>query len=158
MCLDETLSSGIFKKQISTLVIIIDKNKEMRSTKNIMKNICNGIFPVFTNLLHLHFTEWTVESAVRLSFDFPPSMFFSSTLLELNIKVHRFDECLYLLDGRFNQLQTFYVNILSSIPLLSEIKQVGHYKKFFFEENFENPFSFFVLGRITRSKIFFFVL
>ncbi|CAF1244301.1 unnamed protein product [Rotaria sp. Silwood1] len=37
--------------------------------------------------------------------------------------VYRFDECLYLLDGRFNQLHTFYVSILAILPLWSEINQ-----------------------------------
>jgi len=122
MCLEETLSSGIFKKQISTLLININKNREMLSTENVVGNICNGIFTVFTNLRHLQFNELSYKKRFILSFDFPPT-FFSSTLLQLNVRVYRFDECLYLLDGRFNQLHTFHVNILTISPLLLEINQ-----------------------------------
>jgi hypothetical protein len=47
--------------------------------------------------------------------------FRSSTLLKLNIKVHCFDDFLYLLDGRFNQLHTLYVD-LARIYCSDEIK------------------------------------
>ncbi|CAF1542853.1 unnamed protein product [Rotaria magnacalcarata] len=36
----------------------------------------------------------------------------SSTLLKLNVKVQHFNDCLYLFDGRFNQLRTFYVDLV----------------------------------------------
>ena len=34
----------------------------------------------------------------------------SSTLVELHINTYFFEHCLYLLDGRFDQLRTFIVN------------------------------------------------
>ncbi|CAF3857448.1 unnamed protein product [Rotaria sordida] len=40
-----------------------------------------------------------------------PSTVLSSNLLELHVHVLNFADCLYLLDGRFNQLHTFHVNI-----------------------------------------------
>ncbi|CAF2962968.1 unnamed protein product [Rotaria sp. Silwood2] len=48
----------------------------------------------------------------RLSFDRQLPMF-SSTLVELHIKVQHFDDILYLLDGRFNKLQIFYVDVIN---------------------------------------------
>ncbi|CAF4591041.1 unnamed protein product, partial [Rotaria socialis] len=39
------------------------------------------------------------------------STFMSSILVELNVNVVHFTECLYLLDGRFNKLRTLHVNI-----------------------------------------------
>jgi hypothetical protein len=46
-----------------------------------------------------------------LSFDISPPTVISSTLLELHVCLTKFSDCLYLLDGRFNQLHTFHVNV-----------------------------------------------
>jgi hypothetical protein len=46
-----------------------------------------------------------------LSFNISPPTVISSTLLELYVDLDIFSDCLYLLDGRFNQLRTFHVNI-----------------------------------------------
>jgi hypothetical protein len=105
MCLDKSLSSGLFKNQITKLVIGIDANRDDLST---MRNICNRIFTVFNNLTHLIFYESSWKNIVRLFFEFPSPKFSSSTLLVLNIKVETFDVCLYILDGRFSQLHTLY--------------------------------------------------
>jgi hypothetical protein len=37
--------------------------------------------------------------------------FSSSSLKELHINTYDFNECLYLLDGRLNQLEKFYVSV-----------------------------------------------
>ncbi|CAF3538070.1 unnamed protein product [Rotaria sordida] len=47
----------------------------------------------------------------RFSFDMPSPNVISSSLLELHITVFHFYDLLYLLDGRFNQLRRFHVNI-----------------------------------------------
>ncbi|CAF0827592.1 unnamed protein product [Rotaria sordida] len=47
----------------------------------------------------------------RFSFDMPSPNVISSSLLELHITVFHFNDLLYLLDGRFNQLHRFHVNI-----------------------------------------------
>ena len=108
MCLDERLSASIFKNQITTLIISIDTNKKKLYA---MKNICNYIFTVFINLTHLIFYDASYTNYVRLLFDIPPASFSSSSLLVLNIKVQSFHMCLYLLDGRFSQLHTFYIEL-----------------------------------------------
>jgi hypothetical protein len=75
-------------------------------------NICNDIFTVFTNLITLIIRESSYKNCVRLFFDVPPlPSFRSSTLRILNIRLECFDDCLYLLDGRFNQLHTFIVDL-----------------------------------------------
>ncbi|CAF5055349.1 unnamed protein product, partial [Rotaria sp. Silwood1] len=63
---------------------------------------------------------------VPLLFDdaFLPT-FRSSTLLKLNIRVQCFDDCLYLLDGRFNQLHTLCVDLVH-INEPHEIKNQGN--------------------------------
>ncbi|CAF4535046.1 unnamed protein product [Rotaria sp. Silwood2] len=115
LCLftDENLSSGIFKNQITTLIIGIDPNENDLST---MENICNNIFTVFTNLTHLIFYNASYKNTVQLLFDFPSPSFSSSSLLVLNIKVQCFDMCLYILDGRFNQLHTLVIDLVNIHP------------------------------------------
>ncbi|CAF4618030.1 unnamed protein product [Rotaria sp. Silwood2] len=66
-----------------------------------------------TNLISLTLYESSYKNRVLLCFDDPlPPTFRSSTLLKLNIRVQCFEDCLYLLDGRFNQLHTLYVDIV----------------------------------------------
>ena len=125
MCLDERLSASIFKNQITTLIISIDPDKNKRSTMN---NICNHVFTVFINLTHLIFDDPVCESSARLSFDVPFPIFSSSSLLVLKIKVQTFDVCLYILDGRFEQLHTLDIelaNILSPSEIENQVRFIG---------------------------------
>ncbi|CAF4539221.1 unnamed protein product [Rotaria sp. Silwood2] len=116
---DERLISSIFKNQITKLIISIDPNKKKLYT---MKNICIYIFTIFINLTHLIFNDASYENNARLLFDIPSSSFSSSSLLVLNIKVQTFAMCLYLLDGRFDQLQTLYIELANIFPPSEEIK------------------------------------
>ncbi|CAF2173617.1 unnamed protein product [Rotaria magnacalcarata] len=52
----------------------------------------------------------------RLSFGMPPPICFSSSLLELHVRVNIFSDCLYLLDGRFSQLHTLDIHIVFIFP------------------------------------------
>ncbi|CAF0983775.1 unnamed protein product [Rotaria sordida] len=67
-----------------------------------------------------------------LSFDRQIPMF-SSTLIELHIKVQRFDDILYLLDGRFNKLCIVYVDVINiactrtSLPIINN--KVGYFTR-----------------------------
>ncbi|CAF3298751.1 unnamed protein product [Rotaria sp. Silwood2] len=91
---DETFSPGTFKKQITTLLITIDNNKETREI--------------------VHYTNHRIKKRLRLFFDDPPPPTFrSSTLLKLSVRLQGIDDCLHLLDGRFNQLHTVYVDLLN---------------------------------------------
>ncbi|CAF3888150.1 unnamed protein product [Rotaria sp. Silwood1] len=65
---------------------------------------------MFANLQYLDFDSSSIYSQ-HLSFDIPPPIFISSTLLELHVNVTFFDDCLYLLDRRFNQLRVLHVKI-----------------------------------------------
>ncbi|CAF3385394.1 unnamed protein product [Rotaria socialis] len=64
---------------------------------------------MFPNLQYFHFDPFLCYH--RISFWSSPSAGFSSTVCELRVKVMYTEDCLYLLDGRFNQLRTFFVNI-----------------------------------------------
>ncbi|CAF1082880.1 unnamed protein product [Rotaria sordida] len=111
---DKNLSCGIFKKQITRLIITIDEKKKDLFTK---VKICSCIFSIFINLTHLTFSESSFENIVRLLIDVPFRSFSSSSLLVLNIKIQSFSQCLYLLDGRFSQLQTLYVDLAKVLSI-----------------------------------------
>ncbi|CAF4322919.1 unnamed protein product, partial [Rotaria sordida] len=115
----QILLSSIFKNQITKLIISIDSNKMELYT---MKNICNYIFTVFINLTHLIFHDASYINNARLLFNIPSSSFSSSSLLVLNIKVQTFDMCLYILDGRFDQLHTLYIEMANIFHPLEEIE------------------------------------
>ncbi|CAF5144328.1 unnamed protein product, partial [Rotaria sp. Silwood1] len=66
---------------------------------------------------HLTFSESSFENIVRLLIYVPFRSFSSSNLLVLNIKVQSFSQCLYLLDGRFSQLQTLYVDLAKVLSI-----------------------------------------
>ncbi|CAF2981008.1 unnamed protein product [Rotaria sp. Silwood2] len=107
---DKKLSSDIFKDQIRRLFITIDNNNITELT---MINILNYMLTVFTNLICLTLYESSYKNRVLLCFDDPPpTTFRCSTLLKLNIRVQCFEDCLYLLDGRFNQLHTLNVDVV----------------------------------------------
>ncbi|CAF1019815.1 unnamed protein product [Rotaria sordida] len=124
---DEILSSGIFKDQITTLILTIDNNNNDDYEEMLLSatNIFDYIFTVFTNLIHLIFYESSFKNRVPLYFADPPSHTFrSSTLLRLNVRLESFNDCLYLLDGRFNQLHTLYVD-LTHIQRSNKIQNQG---------------------------------
>lgn len=68
------------------------------------------IFSIFTNLQYLNFVPYSIQCKL-FSFDCSLPIDFSSNLLELHIYVKYWNDCLYLLDGHFDKLRTFYVYI-----------------------------------------------
>jgi hypothetical protein len=79
-----------------------------------VRNICNDIFTIFTDLITFVIRDSSYRNSIRLLLydDHPPCPSFrSSTLRILNIRLQTFDDCLYLLDGRFNQLHTLIVDL-----------------------------------------------
>jgi hypothetical protein len=95
-----------------------------------MVNVCNYILNAFNNLISLTLCESSYKNRLPLWFDseyFPT--FRSSTLLELNIRVECIDDCLYLLDGRFNQLHTLHVDIRDIYPSDDIKNQVSFARK-----------------------------
>jgi hypothetical protein len=80
-----------------------------------VENICDKIFSIFTRLTTFVLYESSYKNRVRLSFEdtFLPN-FGSSTLLKLIINVHSFNDCLSILDGRFDQLHSFHVDLVNT--------------------------------------------
>ncbi|CAF1485932.1 unnamed protein product [Rotaria sordida] len=109
---DKILSSDIFKNQITRLLITINKNDDYYKMLLSVANIYYYIFTVFTRLTALALYEPSYQSCARLNFNdsLHPNIR-SSTLLKLNIRVQCFDDCLCILDGRFNQLYSFSVDL-----------------------------------------------
>ncbi|CAF1475193.1 unnamed protein product, partial [Rotaria sordida] len=70
----------------------------------------------------------------QLTFNLSSPNIFSSTLLHLHVIVDTFGDCLYLLDGRFNQLNTFDVTIyfgnVSVSPLINNKNNLSNLKCF----------------------------
>ncbi|CAF3818585.1 unnamed protein product [Rotaria sordida] len=99
-----------FKNQISSFVIdFISKLNPRAAIKDMHTLIFTQILTKFTNLQYLKFDQSSI-SFRRLSYVSPPTII-CSTLLELYVSIRNFDDCLYLLDGRFTQLHTLHVNI-----------------------------------------------
>ncbi|CAF2874331.1 unnamed protein product, partial [Rotaria sp. Silwood2] len=101
-----------FKNQISSLVIDITGSVEGDSIE-IIRFIFTHVCVMFTNLRYLNFGP-SLNQCQQLSFGSygtSPLAVFSSTLSELHICLSCLIDCLYLLDGRFNQLHTLYVYI-----------------------------------------------
>ncbi|CAF3411703.1 unnamed protein product [Rotaria sp. Silwood2] len=107
---DKTCFTDTLKKQIVSLIIDIDTNGEQRSTKDINVILFTHIFNIFTNLRSLRFGLSSIWYQLLL-FSTPPSTIISSKLLELHVSLQHFTDCLYLVDGRFNQLHTLHVHI-----------------------------------------------
>ncbi len=95
-------------------------------------NIFGYILTVFTSLIHLILYESSYKNCVRLNFDDPLLNFRSSILRQLKIRVQSFQDCLCLLDGRFNELHTLCVDSVN-IHCPSEIQnQVSFTRKTFY--------------------------
>ena len=106
--LDDAPSAAALKKQIFSLLINFTLQQKANATKYIHTRVFERILNVFPNLQYFNF-DLSSNSFRRLSFYVSPPTVISSTLLELHISLRNFDDCLYLLDGRFNRLRAFYV-------------------------------------------------
>ncbi|CAF3495835.1 unnamed protein product [Rotaria sp. Silwood2] len=98
-----------FRNQITSLIIDFTKSNE-RDKGPIIRLIFTLIYDIFSNLQCLNFGP-SLSLCQKLSFARSPPTVFPSTLLELHVYLQNFIDCLYLLDGRVNQLQTLYVHI-----------------------------------------------
>ncbi|CAF1262603.1 unnamed protein product [Rotaria sordida] len=107
---DESLFISTYKNQISLFVIDIRSNGERDTITDENPLLFTYIFNTFTNLQILDIGPYSIWHQY-LSFDISPPNVISSTLLELHVNLNNFSDCLYLLDGRFNQLRIFHANI-----------------------------------------------
>jgi hypothetical protein len=108
---DESVRA-IFEVQITNRILVNDDPYEMAdSFANYTTNIYAHILRFFKNLKKLN-VDSSHESYPPLSLcDLSLNSFSSSTLTHLCINVNTLDDCLYLLDGRLQQLTTLSVNV-----------------------------------------------
>ncbi|CAF1502373.1 unnamed protein product [Adineta steineri] len=104
---------AIFEVQITNLILVNDDPYEMAdSFKNYTTNIYAHILSFFKNLKKLNVVESTDEPYPPLSLcDLSLNTFSSSILTHLYINVYTMNDCLYLLDGRLQQLTTLSVHV-----------------------------------------------
>ena len=128
--------------------------KEMDSS---ISKICHSIFDVFPHVKTLLFHQSSFGNVVPLKFiDSLPSTFRCSTLLKLNVRVQDFDDCLYLLDGRFSQLHTLDVKVVVLCHFERIANQVCLQTTLSVKKQEQN--SFFLLGSFTKSEMFFSII
>ena len=96
--------------QILSLTIDISTNRTQDYLRNNNAIIFNRIFTMFPNLQYLNFGRSSIWDE-RLSCCFRRPTVISRNLLELHVCLKTFYDCLYLLDGHFNQLHTLYVDL-----------------------------------------------
>ncbi|CAF4196107.1 unnamed protein product [Rotaria sp. Silwood2] len=108
-----TNETSIIRKlnnQLLSLTIDISTNRTQDYLTNNNAIIFNRIFTMFPNLQYLNFGRSSICDE-RLSFCFTRLTVISTNLLELHVCLRSFYDCLYLLDGHFNQLHTLYVDL-----------------------------------------------
>ena len=130
--LEEFLLFDGIKKKIQSLNITLTKSNRRKSKENLSTVIFTNIWTKFPNLCYINCDSVFQSDIFRLYFDGITPTFFSSTLMKLHINVGYMDDCLHLLDGRFNQLETFHVNIDyvhgRSSPMINE--KVGYFQPY----------------------------
>lgn len=101
-----------FKNQISYLSITINDYIFDVDTWKLVTEVFTCIFTKFSNLTHL---EYSLSDTCGLSpsptFERLFNSCYSFNIIYLRVKLYRLDDCVYLLDGRLNQLQTFIVQV-----------------------------------------------
>jgi len=96
----------LLKEQITTLYLYTKKD----TTIELFTEACVRLLTVCKKLETLTFKN---SNNIQLPLsNFSTSTCLSSTLCYLNIDLSNFDDCLYLLDGRLNQLSTFIIEIV----------------------------------------------
>ncbi|CAF0814612.1 unnamed protein product [Rotaria sordida] len=123
---------NIYKNQITSFIIRFN-NKSQRSFSDQLPVIFTSIFEMFTNLDYLNFTANSIDHQ-QLSFEIssPPSIV-SANVLKLIINVDSFNDCLYVLDGRFENLHTLCIRIsrIHSDEIIRNNKEILFNLKYF---------------------------
>ncbi|CAF0769087.1 unnamed protein product [Adineta steineri] len=110
---DKSSIGQTIKQQITDLTLIYnDTNDIIPILKDYTINVYARIITFFENLKHLNIKGSSITAYPGvLLYDLPSTIFSSSILTKLCINVATFNDCLYLLDGRLNQLNSFTVRV-----------------------------------------------
>lgn len=112
--LDRSLARDMFKNPIQTLqlTIIAETGKDFDDDYSTISFIAQNLFEIFSSLNTLIVNASEGFTWAGLSFENDRSAhFYSSTLPNLKITVENFDDCCYLFDGRFSQLERVDVTL-----------------------------------------------
>ncbi|CAF4541005.1 unnamed protein product [Rotaria socialis] len=122
--------TDLFKNKILSLTFNMHEKENGGEFFNAI--IFQRIIKIFTSLQYLNLCSSSIWYS-RISLNAFTRDLASTTLLELHVTVNNFDNCLYLLDGRFNQLHTFYVNVAdiqSSQKTINNMENLPNLKYF----------------------------
>lgn len=110
--LEKHSSRHALKHRIFDLVVTFNDGLSDKFKQISLINIYPKIFALFANLNYLRVNtngKYTfIQSILR---DLPPTTCSSSNIVHLHIKMHNFDDCLSLLDGRLSQLRTLILDL-----------------------------------------------
>jgi hypothetical protein len=114
--------------------------------KMIVAQIYDAIFTLLTNVQYLDlFGNDDNPFSGQLLRSLSATRCYSSSIAHLCIKIHNFDDCLCLLDGRLSQLHTLIVKLdyirNSSILINNEVK------------NIHQSFAFSILRIIQKKSL-----
>lgn len=113
LCLAHSTIARIFQQQITDLILTFDEKLTFASAlKDYTINVYANILTLCEHLQHLTIDGSSITAYPGLSLtDLPDTTFSSSILTKLSIHVSKFDDCLYLLDGRLTRLINFSVRV-----------------------------------------------
>ncbi|CAF3422344.1 unnamed protein product [Rotaria sp. Silwood1] len=129
---EQTTVIHTLKKQLLSFIIDISTKGTECYKRDNNAIIFNHILTMFTNLQYLNFDRSSIYDD-RLFFCMRRPTVVSTNLLELHVSLHTFDDCLYLLDGHFNQLHSLYVDVSGIFKSVREVS-------LFDERPFEHEF------------------
>ncbi|CAF3366342.1 unnamed protein product [Rotaria socialis] len=125
---EETPLTHIFQDKISSLVIDVVQYGSFRMNDTSNSNIFANILTLFSKLKYFDYrSSFWYQSLFEMS-----TTISSSILLELHIKLDKFTDCLYLLDGRFDSLEKVFLDIyqISTPEIVINNKKLPKLKAF----------------------------
>lgn len=120
---DHTILRHLLAEQITHLTIHIQSGEMEQASRRNRSKAFMMIVSFCRRLASLNFCDWYYP---RLSITFSElssRRCTSSTLTSLNVYVETFDDCLYLLDGRFDCLSIMNISVKTLSSLLPNIKK-----------------------------------
>ncbi|CAF1346940.1 unnamed protein product, partial [Rotaria sordida] len=108
---DDSVLRNLLTQQITHLNIDI-QDQESRESSEILTNLFALIISLCTRLINLNFCQVLPDRSLPMCvYNLLSTNCISSSLTKLKINVKTFDDCLYLLDGRFDCLSTLIIYV-----------------------------------------------
>ena len=108
---DNTILHHLLRDQIKYFYLNIDLNSSTELLLKFQPNLFVFIISLAKYLTHFTLIQRFASFSPIVTSNLQTTNCMSSTLTKLEIDVHTFDECLYLLDGRFDCLSTLIIEI-----------------------------------------------